>query len=260
MHYFSIKFKLKKKGRTTLHLQVTSPFGYPLSMSRIARIVVPGFPHHVTQRGNRGGDVFKADVDRDAYLRFLKIYCEKHGLAVRSYCLMPNHVHMVVVPETESSLGKALHGAHTVYAMHFNERTGASGHLWGSRFFSCPMDEAHLWSAVRYVELNPVRAGLVERAEDYPWSSAAGHCRLRKDPLLAKDFPPRGVIREWAAWLREPLEQEEEICMRVRRHTRTGWPCGTQGFLDEVEALTGHVARPQKRGPKPGTTYQKRSS
>lgn len=134
---------------------------YPEHMSRIARIVVPGFAHHVTQRGNRRADVFETDDDRHAYLRFLKQYADKHGLAVWAFCLMTNHVHLVVVPEREDSLAKALRDAHTVYAMRFNTRTRLSGHVWQGRFYSCPMDESHLWAAVRYVERNPVRAGTV---------------------------------------------------------------------------------------------------
>lgn len=192
---------------------------YPVRMSRVARIVVPGFAHHVTQRGNRRADVFETDEDRHAYLRFLTQYADKHGLSVWAYCLMTNHVHLVVVPEREDSLAKALRDAHTVYAMRFNTRTRLSGHVWQGRFYSCPMDETHLWTAVRYVERNPVRAGLVSRAEDYPWSSAPAHCgdcpppcdegaspglsqpascRSGGDPLLSKEFPPPGVVPDWA--------------------------------------------------------------
>ncbi len=145
-------------------------------MSRVARIVVPGFPHHVTQRGNRRADVFEVDADYEAYLRFLKEYADRRGLAIWAYCLMTNHVHLVVVPEREESLGQALRDTHTVYAMHFNGRTDLSGHVWQGRFFSSPLDETYLWAAVRYVERNPVRAGMVERAEAYRWSSAQAHC------------------------------------------------------------------------------------
>ena len=130
-------------------------------MSRVARVVVPGFPHHVTQRGNRRADVFETDGDREAYLRFLKQYADRHGLAVWAYCLMTNHIHLVVVPVREESLGLALRDTHTVYAMHFNTRTKLSGHVWQGRFHSCPLDESHMWASVRYVERNPQN----------PWSS-----------------------------------------------------------------------------------------
>ncbi len=113
-------------------------------MSRVARVVVPGFPHHVTQRGNRRAEVFETDGDRKVYLGYLNKYAAKHGLAVWAYCLMTNHIHLVLVPRREDSLGCAMRDTHTVYAMHFNGRTGLDGHVWQGRFFSCPLDEGHL--------------------------------------------------------------------------------------------------------------------
>ena len=220
-------------------------------MSRVARIVVPGFPHHVTQRGNRRTDVFEEDGDREAYLRFIKQYADRHGLAIWAYCLMPNHIHLVAVPEREESLGLALRDAHGVYAMYFNSRTRLSGHVWQGRFHSCPLDESHLWAAVRYIERNPVRAGFVERAEVYPWSSAAAHCGLREDALLAKDFPPQGVIEDWPDWLGQEDDIEAED--RIRRQTHTGRPCGSTAFMDQLESLLHRTVRPQRRGPKPKT-------
>jgi putative transposase len=216
-------------------------------MSRIARIVVPGFPHHVTQRGNRWADTFETDEDREAYLRFLKKYCAKRSLSVWAYCLMSNHVHLVVVPQKEASLSRALRDAHAVYAMYFNSRTRLSGHVWQGRFFSCPLDESHLWAVVRYVELNPVRAGLVERAEDYPWSSAAAHCALRSDSVLSKEFPPAGVIENWQDWLGKG-GHDDETHDAIRQQTRTGRPCGSSKFLDQVENLLDRMLRPKKGG------------
>jgi len=216
-------------------------------MSRVARIVVPGFPHHVTQRGNRRADVFETDKDREAYLRYLRQYAEMRGLSIWAYCLMTNHIHLVAVPQREESLGLALRDAHTVYAMYFNSRTGLSGHVWQGRFHSCPLDETHLWAAVRYVERNPVRAGMVERAETYAWSSAAAHCGLRNAPVLSEDFPPPGVIENWADWLHEESE-EDEMYTRIRQHTHTGRPCGSPTFLDQLEHLLQRVVRPQKGG------------
>lgn len=228
-------------------------------MSRVARIVVPGFPHHVTQRGNRGADIFETDQDRYAYLRFLTEYCGKRGLSIGAYCLMSNHIHLVAVPAKESSLSEGLRDTHTVYAMYFNSRTEMSGHLWQGRFFSCPLDEAHLWAAVRYVELNPVRAGMVERAETYPWSSAAAHCRLREDAVLSTTFPPSHVVDDWGAWLNEPLKDEAAAFRSIRQQTHTGRPCGSSNFLDQVEALFGRKLRRQPPGPKRGTKYRTRN-
>lgn len=217
-------------------------------MSRVARIVVPGFAHHVTQRGNRRSDVFETDEDRQKYLTFLKLYAERHGLEVWAYCLMTNHVHMVVVPAREDSLGRALRDAHTVYAMHFNTRTQLDGHVWQGRYYSCPLDEVHQWAAVRYVERNPVRAGMVERAEAYPWSSAAAHCGLRHDPILCSQFPPQGVIEDWPEWLR--VEGDPDALNQIRRQTHTGRPCGSTSFIEQLEGLVGRMLRPAKRGRK----------
>ena len=169
--------------------------------------------------------MFESDGDREAYLRYLGEYAGRHGVTLWAYRLMTNHVHIVAVPEREDSLARALRDAHTVYAMHFNKRTRVSGHVWQGRFYSCPLDEAHLWAAVRYVERNPVRAGLVERAETYRWSSAAGHCGLRADPLLCGDFPPVGVIADWTEWL--SVDEIEEATTQIRRQTHTGRPCGS---------------------------------
>ena len=218
-------------------------------MSRVARIVVPGFPHHITQRGNRKADVFETDEDRLAYLRFLKKYAAQYNLSVYAYCLMTNHIHLVAVPGDELTLGKALRDAHTVYAMYFNTRTALSGHVWQGRFFSCPLDEAHLWAAVRYVERNPVKAGLVERAEQYRWSSAAAHCGLFTDDLLCTDFPPPGIVEDWSAWLAQP--DEESVIDYIRQQTQTGRPCGNETFLDQVEGLLNRTVRRKKPGRKP---------
>ena len=228
-------------------------------MSRVARIVVPGLPHHVTQRGNRRAEIFESDQDRETYLRFLRTYCGKRELSIWAYCLMPNHIHLVAVPAKESSLSHGLRDTHTVYAMYFNSRTQMSGHVWQGRFFSCPLDESHLWAAVRYVEVNPVRAGMVESAETYPWSSAAAHCGLREDAVLSTSFPPDGVIDDWGAWLREPLEDEAETHSSIRQQTHTGRPCGSSEFLDQVETLLRRKLRPKPPGPKRGTKYRKRT-
>ncbi len=227
-------------------------------MSRVARIVVPGFAHHVTQRGNRGADVFETDGDREAYLRYLKKYAAKYELDVWAYCLMPNHIHLVVVPKREDSLGLAMHDTLFVYAMHFNGRTGLSGHVWQGRFFSCPLDEGHLWAAVRYVERNPVRAALVEQAWDYPWSSAAAHCGLRDDPVLSKKFPPAGVISDWQQWLSEG--DNDEAVSDIYQKTRSGRPCGPTTFIDQLENLLDRSIHPQKRGPKPKNSKQTRTT
>jgi len=218
-------------------------------MSRVARIVVPGVPHHITQRGNRQAVLFETDEDRLAYLRLLKKYAVQHDLSVWAYCLMSNHVHLVAVPGHEASLGRAMRDAHTVYAMYFNNRISLSGHVWQGRFYSCPLDDPHLWAAVRYVERNPVAAGMVEQAEAYRWSSAGAHCGLCSDDLLSPDFPRPGVVDDWPAWLAQP--DEDELTSHIRRQTHTGRPCGNDDFLARIESLLNRGVRPAKRGRKP---------
>jgi putative transposase len=162
-------------------------------MPRIARVVVPGCPHHVTQRGNRREDVFFADEDRRVYLSLLGQYAVKHGLAVQAYCLMTDHVHLVVVPKTSRSLSGALKPLHTRYTQHVNRRAAVSGRLWQGRFYSCPLDEQHVWTAVRYVERNPVRAGMVTKACGNRGASPFSHFR-RGSRRVAPQGPARNSL------------------------------------------------------------------
>lgn len=212
----------------------------------MARVAIPGVAHHVTQRGNRRENVFFGDVDRQKYLYLLGEYSARHGLQIMAYCLMTNHVHLVAVPKTADSLSGALKPVHLRYAQHINWSRNISGLLWRGRFFSCPLDDKHFWAAVRYVERNPVRAGLAERAEDYLWSSAAGHCGMRKDPLLSGDLELADHVADWSAWLCD--EDDKAILARLRRNTSTGRPAGNEEFIDRLEAMLGRVLRPKKGG------------
>jgi putative transposase len=189
--------------------------------------------------------VFLDDEDRQVYSRLLSTYAERHGIDVWAYCLMANHVHLIVVPRDETALGKALHDAHSVYGMRMSDRTGERGHVWQGRFFSCPLDAEHTWAAMRYVERNPVRAGIVEHAADYSWSSARAHCCGALDPLLSGDFPPAGYIEDWRRWLRE---EDEESCDTIRVNTRNGWACGSAAFIRKLEAAIGRPAQRGRRG------------
>jgi putative transposase len=145
-------------------------------MPRVARIVVPNVPHHVTQRGNNRQEVFFVDDDRRAYLKTLAEQCRKHGVRVLGYCLMTNHVHLIAVPATADALARAIGRAHWLYARYVNRLHRRSGHLWQNRFYSSAMDEDHCLLAMRYAERNPIRAGLCRIARRYRWSSAAAHC------------------------------------------------------------------------------------
>ncbi|MDH3597367.1 MAG: transposase [Rhodospirillales bacterium] len=217
-------------------------------MARFARVVVPGVPHHVTQRGNRRLETFFNDGDCRAYLDLLAEHCAAAEVAVWAYCLMPNHVHLILVPRDADGLRRALGEAHRRYTRRVNFREGWRGHLWQERFHSFAMDEAHLLAAARYVELNPVRAKLKRRARDWRWSSARAHLAGKDDALVAV-APLLELVPDWRAFLAGGLE--EEALEALRRHTRTGRPLGSPAFLEALEARLGRRLRPGKPGPRP---------
>ena len=217
-------------------------------MARMARVVAAEVPHHVVQRGNRRQPVFFSSADYRAYLRYMAAWCGQERVDIWAYCLMPNHVHLVAVPGSERSLARAIGEAHRRYTVRVNQRENWRGYLWQGRFSSFPLDEQYLLTAVRYVELNPVRAGLAERPWQYPWSSAAAHVR-GKDDLLVKVKPMLGRVGDWREYLgTEPDSTDLEM---LRRHTRTGRPLGSRDFVELLEAKAGRPLAPRKRGPRP---------
>ena len=149
-------------------------------MARLARLVVPGLPHHVTQRGNRRQQTFFCEEDYAAYLELMAEWCAKRGVEIWAYCLMPNHVHLVAVPQSKDGLRRAIGEAHRRYTRRINFREKWRGYLWQGRFASFVMDEPYLLAAARYVELNPLRANLVADAAEWPWSSAGAHLWRRR--------------------------------------------------------------------------------
>ena len=218
-------------------------------MGRIARVVVRHEPHHVTQRGVRSMRVFFSDNDRRTYLQLLRAQGEAHGVSFLAYCLMSNHVHLVAVPKKEDSLARAIGEAHRRYTRMVNFRQGVRGYLFQGRFFSCPLDEAYLLSAVRYVERNPMRAKLVRRPWEYLWSSARYHVGLRKQDTLVEDRDLFGLVDDWRAYL--AIDEEAERVDRLRQTTRTGKPCGDVAFVKRIQRRIGRVLLPRKPGPRP---------
>jgi putative transposase len=217
-------------------------------MARLARIVVSAVPHHVTQRGNRRQTVFFGDDDYRAYLTFVTEHAREAGVAVWAWCLMPNHVHLMLVPPTPDALRRALSEAHRRYSRMVNFREGWRGYLWQGRFASCPLDEAHTVAAARYIELNPVRARLAAQPEDWPWSSARAHLTGRSDGLT--EIGALGIpVAEW----RDFLDQgsDEEALDMIRRGERTGRPLGDADFVARLERETGRALAPRRPGPKP---------
>ncbi len=201
-------------------------------MPRAARIVLPGVAHHITQRGNQKQRVFFDDQDRRKYLDLLQEKAEGHGLRILAYSLMTNHVHIVGVPSREDSLALAVGGTHFAYTAFIGKKYTHNGHLWQSRFYSCPMDEPHTLNALAYVELNPVRAGMETSAWNYAWSSASAHCVEKMvDPLLDLErWRAQFSLEEWRQTLCAS-EHMRGMAEKIRSHTHRGRPLGSQAFF-----------------------------
>jgi putative transposase len=216
----------------------------------MARVVVVGAPHHLTQRGNNGQSIFLADADRRAYLERLEQDCQACGVRLLGYCVMTNHVHFIALPSHLESFARAMRRTQSSYAQSFNRRYWRSGHLFENRFFSCVFGANHLTSALLYVDCNPVRAGMVGEATERPWSSAAAHAAGHGDPFV--DGALWSEVRAtggWAEALRRGAGGRFE--QRLRTATYAGTPCGDAAFLAELERKMGRRLGPGKRGPKP---------
>lgn len=213
-------------------------------MPRIARIVVPGLPHHITQRGNNRQDVFFVDDDRRVYLELLKQQSRQFDLSVQAYCLMTNHVHLVATPRQAESLALAIGRTNWLYTQYINRVHGRSGHLWQNRFFSCAVAGDQLLHSVCYAERTPVRARMVRLPWRYRWSSAAAHIGegdpfgVLDVPRWTQKFPPR----KWRAILQRP--QDELIERAVERSLNTGRPLASDHFLSKLEKAVGRRLRP----------------
>ena len=190
-------------------------------MPRFPRVVIPGCPHHLSQRGNRRQRVFFCDEDRAFFLTLLGREAEKRGIAIWAFCLMENHFHLVAVPTRPDSFARGLGEAQRRYTLVINTREGWKGFLFQGRFLSYPLDEDHQYAAIRYVERNPVRAGMVVRAEDYEWSSARAHVRKEPHPLLTP-FPFERSVKDWAHYLGQ--KEDPDLLEGFRGHERTGRP------------------------------------
>lgn len=211
------------------------------TMPRIPRLVVPGLPHHVTQRGNRRQPVFFRESDYRLYRRLLAEQCEKDRVDVWSHCQLPNHVHLILVPSDSDGLRRVMSVTHFRYTSRINRREGWKGCLWQGRFASFPMDERHLLSAARYILLNPVRAGLVSVATDWPHSSLRAHLEGRTDGLVDVSALG-GRIPDWAAYLAESPSWSERG--RMRRHESSGLPLGDEDFLRAIEDRSAGALAP----------------
>ena len=214
-------------------------------MARLPRITLPDLAYHITQRGNRRQAVFFTEADRDVYRTLLAEQAHHYGLEVWAYCLMTNHVHLIVVPRRDGTLSPAIAETHRRYTRQINFREGWRGYLWQGRFGSVALDERHLFAAVRYVERNPVAAGLVTHPADYPWSSARAHVTGMPDPVLTAHFLTE-QIRDWAVFLAD--EADDALGPTLSRHATAGRPLGSAAFLERLEAQVGYSLQPRRPG------------
>jgi putative transposase len=202
----------------------------------------------VTQRGNGGRQVFEGESDYRLYLELLRRYSKRHDLSLWAYCLMPNHVHLIAGPKRALSLARALGRAHSDPARHVNLQHLSSGHVWEARFFSCPLDGAHLWRAMAYVERNPARAGLAEEAAAYRWSSAAVHLNGGEEDLLDLAAWEKDYTKDrWREVLTTGVD-EEALGERLREASVRGRPLGDAAFVEELEQKMRRRLRPLPAG------------
>ncbi len=222
-------------------------------MPRHARIIVPDYPHHITQRGNYRQDVFDDDNDRKRYLAWVGEYSCRCNLSILSYCLMTNHVHFIVIPKDEDSVARTFNTAHMRYAQYRNKKIGATGHLWQGRFFSCVMDERRLTATAKYIERNPVRAHIVKRPYEYTWSSAKDHVNNARSSIIDTSglFSYMEIEQsKWKNFIDTPDNADD--ASNIRKHTMTGRPLGNESFINKLEKRLGErlhalpVGRPKK--------------
>lgn len=216
-------------------------------MPRIARIYIIDYPHHITQRGNNKGTVFLDDEDRKFYLKTLSIYSRIWSIDIWAYCLMPNHIHILAVPKKEESLAKGIGTTNLVYTQYINRKYNRAGRLWQNRFFSAIIEkESYLWATLRYIEKNPVRANLVEKAEDYRWSSAKSHVLGIRDNVLS------GICcldkKEMDLYSKFLKSESKEFESQIRSATSKGRPLGSIEFVKEMEKFVGRNIIPKKAG------------
>jgi putative transposase len=218
-------------------------------MARLPRVVIPGIPHHVTQRGNRRERTFFEEGDYALYLDLLADAAERARCEIWAYCLMPNHVHIIIVPSDEDGLWRTFRRVHRDYTGFINARMRTTGHLWQGRYGSVAMDEEHLYAAIRYVSLNPVRAQLVKRAEDWRWSSVRAHLAGNDDHVV-RVAPVIERVGKFAEFLGEEFEQDQ-VYAPLRKAEVVGRPIGSKQWIAEMETRTGMTLAPGKRGPAP---------
>ncbi len=201
-------------------------------MPRQARIVIPNTPHHITQRGNYQQKIFNYKYHYMQYCEWINDYALKYNLNIFAYCLMNNHVHFVVAPMEKADLAEVFKTVHMRYANYINKQKQVKGHLWQGRFYSCVLDDAHLYRAIRYVENNPVREKKVKNAWEYKWSSAPDHAGNRKKAPIKLTNYEAVKPEEWKSYLKE---NDPEMVNEIRLKTKRGLVIGADKFIKSLE-------------------------
>ena len=216
-------------------------------MARLSRSTIIGYPHQVTQQGNYGQRVFEEEADFRRYLALFREYAARYSIDIWAYCLMPNHVHFVCVPKADGGLARGFNTLHMRYAQYFHAKKGLRGHLWKARFLSCMLDDRSVLEEIRFIENNPVRAGLVQKAEQYPWSSARHHVLGEPDPVIMDGCFLKAEIKDWRAYLSE--EGDDPVLTHTWCSLKTGRPAGDEEFAKGLEVILGRrlVALPRGR-------------
>jgi putative transposase len=215
-------------------------------MARLSRSTIIGYPHHVMQGGNYDQSVFETEADFRCYHGWISEYSQRYVVDLWAYCLMPNHVHFICVPKAEDALARMFNTVHMRYAQYFHGKKGLKGHLWKGRFLSCILDDRSVFEEVRFIENNPVRSGLVTRAEDYPWSSARHHVLGESDAAIMTGCFLNKEIRDWRAYLTD--KPDDSALNRSWQCLKTGRPSGDESFIHGLEEIVGRRLLALPRG------------
>jgi len=214
----------------------------------MARVVVPGFPHHIIQRGNRRQKVFFREEDYEEYLRLLDRYSSRFETDILAYCLMPNHIHLIATPREEGNLARAIGETRRDYTRYINFREEWRGYLWQGRFSSYILDGPYVLTATRYIFYNPVKAKLTKKPWDYRWASTRFHMKIEHQPLV-KDNLLQDLIGDWKQFLTAATPDDKDSRL-LQLHERTGRPLGDVTFIEKLESLLGIELKKKRAGRK----------
>ncbi len=219
-------------------------------MPRRARVVVPEMAHHVIQRGNYQQYIFENDEDFRTYLYLVNEYSQQHQVKIHAYCLMNNHVHFILTPEDQNGLAEIFRNVHTRFSQYKNLQKRRLGHLWQGRFYSCVLSRTHVLRAIRYVEMNPVRAKMVKKPWEYIWSSTRQHLKQEQSAIIKTDF--HGCCLDMGLnhknWKEYLLNEDNEMITEMRNKTQKGLAIGDKNFITTIEKRFGIVLSERKVG------------